>query len=429
MFNRLLCLKYAATGVVRCAVVMLLMVSCFTTFAQTHAPVDGKDYYIHPIKSVGLGASYADKQPQTVVALGHTVYVAENVPGARGVIRRFDAVSGEELPQLTVASADADFFLVKDEAGHIVLVFDPKNPDEQLASDKVLNIKYGCLDIADGTIDNVKVHTISYNAQYSWIAMGYPLVMGDITTDSYQLMVPMCISYISTGVKSVRLYRLGADSSKTSRIAVDTPSLKGLRPYISAVGSDHFLLDDNQYDVRLYRSPSTVIAGYADAAHTSGARVFDYDHRHFLIHGTDVGAYAISNWKYESDLNKESGDVTSQLTGITGCFIVQPSVDFAGSRIATSSGSRCLSDMSYFELPDGGVVSHIHLYSPGNYLATYQLSDRQEVESFDAVENVIIDTDDSVEYYNMQGIRVGCPIAGQVYIMRRGTAATKIIYR
>ncbi|MDE5635973.1 MAG: chitobiase/beta-hexosaminidase C-terminal domain-containing protein, partial [Muribaculaceae bacterium] len=47
------------------------------------------------------------------------------------------------------------------------------------------------------------------------------------------------------------------------------------------------------------------------------------------------------------------------------------------------------------------------------------------------IDNVVVDNDENtpVEYYNLQGVRVENPAAGQLYIKRQGSKATKVIIR
>lgn len=69
-----------------------------------------------------------------------------------------------------------------------------------------------------------------------------------------------------------------------------------------------------------------------------------------------------------------------------------------------------------------------------NYTGTQQIN---AIEVFCAegltagIDNVVVDNDENtpVEYYNLQGVRVENPAAGQLYIKRQGSKATKVIIR
>jgi hypothetical protein len=52
--------------------------------------------------------------------------------------------------------------------------------------------------------------------------------------------------------------------------------------------------------------------------------------------------------------------------------------------------------------------------------------------SIAGIKNVIADTNDAnapVEYFNLQGMRVANPAAGQLLIQRQGSKATKVVIR
>ncbi len=53
-----------------------------------------------------------------------------------------------------------------------------------------------------------------------------------------------------------------------------------------------------------------------------------------------------------------------------------------------------------------------------------------EIEVMTSISGVEADTDLSgAEFFNLQGIRVAQPQPGQVYLVRRGTEVTKMLFR
>ena len=57
----------------------------------------------------------------------------------------------------------------------------------------------------------------------------------------------------------------------------------------------------------------------------------------------------------------------------------------------------------------------------------YLLTDgRDDLGGTTGMENIAEDLNAPAEYFNLQGIRVERPMAGQVYIVRRGASASKV---
>ena len=45
------------------------------------------------------------------------------------------------------------------------------------------------------------------------------------------------------------------------------------------------------------------------------------------------------------------------------------------------------------------------------------------------IETVLTDEDATPEYFTLQGLRVGSPQQGQIYIVRQGSKVSKVYYR
>ncbi len=77
-------------------------------------------------------------------------------------------------------------------------------------------------------------------------------------------------------------------------------------------------------------------------------------------------------------------------------------------------------------VPMGDGVTNVYIYSPGNGLAAYAITDKNA-----GVNDITVDTTDApVEYYTLQGIRVNADaLTPGLYIRRQGTRATKLLIR
>ena len=62
----------------------------------------------------------------------------------------------------------------------------------------------------------------------------------------------------------------------------------------------------------------------------------------------------------------------------------------------------------------------------GNVVAEHTINDIQfETTNTTGIEDVAVDGNEAAEYFNLQGVRVAQPEAGQIYIVRRGAKVVK----
>ena len=67
----------------------------------------------------------------------------------------------------------------------------------------------------------------------------------------------------------------------------------------------------------------------------------------------------------------------------------------------------------------------VAVYSEGNSMKSNEVNVRIEGTGIDEITTA----EAAPVYYNLQGMRVENPVAGTIYIVRRGTTVTKELYR
>ncbi|MDE7443202.1 MAG: hypothetical protein K2M65_03470 [Muribaculaceae bacterium] len=104
-----------------------------------------------------------------------------------------------------------------------------------------------------------------------------------------------------------------------------------------------------------------------------------------------------------------------------------------GFNLGTPAGVQWTSSVDALTI-DGNKASFNSPYT-GDITLTATLGDLTRTVTIKAnfvttgIDSINADDDTEAEYYNLQGVRVANPVAGQIYIVRRGNTATKELYR
>ena len=78
---------------------------------------------------------------------------------------------------------------------------------------------------------------------------------------------------------------------------------------------------------------------------------------------------------------------------------------------------------------DGNEAAYILTYKAANGVGVYQIAQEGYHGDEDGVADVINDNNAPVEYFNLQGVRLDNPAAGQIVIRRQGTEVNKLIVK
>lgn len=382
---------------------VVLSLSTFLFFSVEAAETT----YFHNINEKELEADADNSEfeiPHSIVAIGNVVYIAENRSADKGVIRRFSAITNSEMTPLQVRVTDEnytqldgkDFYITKDDADHLIAVFDRVKPSAPLKCTTLLKYSWGIVDKESGQVNEIDSRDFTYSSntnalkQWEWIAIGRPAVCGDLTSDNWKILAPVTLhklenttqflfAYIITNAGDTR-YR--CNKFDEEGISEDSYNVAN-RSSFTAVYGNYFISDDalNPGYLREIDTPCHLENGVLNESEASAdVCYFEYDNEKYLIYGNADGRYALNRWTQDAD--------TPDWTDVSLVTTLGPK-----SRAGYSEESPELySAVSYLTGDNGQKLVHLHLYSPGNYLQTVQMSTSQNVTGVDApvVDNVSV---------------------------------------
>lgn len=384
---------------------VVLTLSAFLFFSVKAAETT----YFHDINVKSLDADSDNSKleiPHSIVAIGNVVYIAENRSADKGVIRRFSAINNSEMTPLNVKVTDEnytqldgkDFYITKDDAGHLVVVFDLVKPSAPLLCTTSLKFYWGIVNTDSGKVDKIDSRDFSYSSntnalkQWQWIAIGRPAVCGDLTSDDWKILAPVTLhklenttqflfAYVVTNSDGVNnKYRCTKfDAEGTSDEAYNVAN----RSSFTAIYGNYFISDDalNPGYLREIDTPCHLENGVLnDSEASADVSYFGYNNEKYFIYGNADGTYTLSKWIQHGD--------TPDLTDVS--FVTTLGQE---SRADYSEGlPELYSAVSTLTGDNGQQLVHLHLYRPGNYLKTVQMSTSQNVTGVDAlvVDNITV---------------------------------------
>ena len=104
--------------------------------------------------------------------------------------------------------------------------------------------------------------------------------------------------------------------------------------------------------------------------------------------------------------------------------------DLNGKNFSISAGETTVAGYNKFNLSDiaegkyTSIIGVIDVYSGNNQICGTELT----ADPSGSLDNIAVDNDAPVEYFNLQGVRVAEPVSG-IYIRRQGTSVSKIVVR
>lgn len=363
--------------------------------------------YFHNINEKTLEADADNSEfeiPHSIVAIGNVIYIAENRSADKGVIRRFSAISNSEMTPLQVTVTDEnytqldgkDFYITKDDADHLIAVFDQVKPSEPLKCTTLLKYCWGIVDKESGQVNEIDSRDFTYSSntnalkQWEWIAIGRPAVCGDLTSDNWKILAPVTLHKLENTTQFLFAYIItnaGDTKYRCNRfdeegISEDSYNVAN-RSSFTAVYGNYFISDDvlNPGYLREIDTQCHLENGVLNESEASAdVSYFEYDNEKYLMYGNADGTYTLNRWVQSAD--------TPDWTDVSFVTTLGPK-----SRAGYSEGSPELySAVSYLTGDNGQKLVHLHLYSPGNYLQTIQMSTSQNVTGVDApvVDNVSV---------------------------------------
>lgn len=368
--------------------------------------------YFHNINETKLEADADNSEleiPHSIVAIDNVIYIAENRSADKGVIRRFSAISNSEMTPLNVTVTDEnctqlakkDFYITKDDAGHLIAVFDQVKPSAPLLCTTSLKFCWGIVDTDSGEVSEVASRDFTYSLnvnalrQWEWIAIGRPAVSGDLTSDNWKILAPVTLHKLENTTQFLFAYIVTNDGGTQYRcfklddegISEDSYNVAN-RSSFTAVYGNYFISDDvlNPAYLREIDTPCHLENGVLNESETSAdVSYFEYDNEKYLIYGNADGTYTLNKWTQIVD--------TPDWTDVS--FVA--TLGQKSSAVYSEESPELYSAVSYLTGDNGQKLVHLHLYSPGNYLQTIQMSTSQNVVGLDApvVDNVTVNVSSS----------------------------------
>ena len=360
-----------------------------------------------------------------MVATRDYVYVsgrAENAISAALYLAVYDAATGEFVRNLPLGNeAKIGYYpcndVIRDNADNIIVSNLTLN---NTATPVMLHLvdtatgaltELGSFSGADGRIDHLSVY-------------------GDVTTGNYTVFAAVAGKpYIATWTVS---------GGTVGAVAIHNadgfhPSSAGhfsTAPRTQPVSADQVYVDGQATAWTLYTladGTAKVAGSFADAPALAPASVADNGGHAFELNGRRLHVYSHSpaspNYKAQWRVAAEAdggADAANSYTGMTALWTV-PGTDEGLGKVSSTTCSAPV-DVRVVD----SATARIYVYSPGNGLACYRLTDTSS-----GVSDITADggADAPAEYYNLQGMRISAPTAPGVYLERRGTRTLKRIQR
>lgn len=439
---------------------LLLCVSCLLGPVNVNAgePVkislDGEVFYLHDIwhqnasegntllKSVG-------DVPHSVVEKNNVIYVADNSNGESYSVKRFNAFSGEQLSDMIITldvstykyslfSSHQNFYLVQDDAGSIIIVFDVIDN-----SNNEVKLYWSKLDISNPVITDLDSYYSSVKISANWACVGLPCFTGDVNAGSFSAYFPLSYDdnkdFLHDPVYKTRVYyyKYSGGSETENRFSDwcepdgfwDNPVETDRRSMISMLNDEIYVIDNtlNPMSLRAINYPvsiSTTDQWTDHNANACGFKSFEFLGHRFVIYGMTGNPeynYMLGTWDcvIPETYDRNSG---FDLSGISGRTVLSGVAD-GSQQYRGSAASWNLSTVAIYPQTVNGPVAALHIYVPGQSLKTYQLSRVNRVTGIGNVEDNIIpensfriegrvvrfdDTVRTLRIYSMSGLKVCC---------------------
>lgn len=368
--------------------------------------------YFYNINETKLEADADNSEleiPHSIVAIDNVIYIAENRSADKGVIRRFSAISNSEMTPLEVTVTDEnytqlaekDFYITKDDVGHLIAVFDQVKPSAPLLCTTPLKFCWGIVNTDSGHVSEISSRDFTYSLnvnalkQWEWIAIGRPAVSGDLTSDNWKILAPVTLHKLENTTQFLFAYIVTNDGGKQYRcyklddegISEDSYNVAN-RSSFTAIYGNYFISDDilNPAYLREIDTPCHLENGVLNESEASAdVSYFEYDNEKYLIYGNADGTYTLNKWT-------QSGD-TPDCTDVSFVATLGPK----SREVYSEESPELYSAVSSLTGDNGQKLIHLHLYSPGNYLQTVQMSTSQNAVGLDVpvVDNVIVNVSSS----------------------------------
>lgn len=392
-------------GIVRyiCCFVAMFISSLVVaqSLSNTTFNLGDETYYIHKLNYIDLSDSNVDLADgfynQNMIADNKYIYVADHTDKYTETnhlkIKLYDALTGYKADNDLIISHDEIYdnlidYYYDDEQRCFYLV--ECNDDEHLIM--FLNTSYSgenegipagsefyfYLIKKDGTIER-EFEAKTNNLNFTIMDFGVPKVIGNPVEGNFNIIIPMVSDLGKFSIIKYTFVNYKHTSISTIIYMVSATVTGYTKPSIDVVDDTFLVVDDRNMSPSLYSYKSTTGTSYGelssvDNAAGNGCFSFDLNGHRILCTGdiyNDSTQIDLGLWDYNAteDVATASFDGYSNLTSIK----FGPTT-YQSKRIDAYAYRQFIAVSDYNE-----TTKHLHIYVPGEFLATYQINRNETV--------------------------------------------------
>lgn len=372
-----------------------------TIYSGYQPPETNKTVFITPLwmNCGDWGQPANGDYARSMAATDEVIYITDCSDAERPTLWRFDPVSGRRLTDLPVTytnditpSGGLINHVGTDNEGLLYVSAEVRN-----ASEPTVNIDI--IDPSDGTVTKRISHKLTEILPDKYIQIksryiGNPEISGSLAEGTYELVVPETFDFYGgsdpdgTGIRLWRIrYENGMsdDDPRVSKLLLPTNESDGrLDPYIrvdenarvAIIDEKKSIVDDGINPPMYFRVKNLGIrvnswlkpSGEAVDPKAIGITAFEWDGQRYLIYGSNLDGgtrFSISHWT-DTNLGLDGDNIKHVWTipAITqGMGLQTESIPLTLTRVINDQTRNRV---------------NLYLYSPGNGLAAYSISDRRQ---------------------------------------------------
>lgn len=449
----------------------------------------GDDYVIQKVWQTDISdtANRFGSEPQSIAYHKGIIYVPQNYYNSASEfnLRRFDALTGEELETVPLKLSAYDlniikgvqnfsdlyFYVVNDQAGNLIVIIDVVYsgvPSEY-------PVFIGMIHTYDYSVPWVhKVNIKSNTGTPTWGQLGHPQVFGDYAAlfsdddqsefksdldETFSIKIP--ISFVNGSRKFESCYFASivpADiqsGSTIARVFLPGSSLGNRFDHIMESKRDYMAWIDES--TILYDTYSTVpLLGYDKKGvglgmvsdfdknniyeQAKGINAFNLGNHRFLVVGNstgDRGDFILCSWDAElpQSTNANDADFDQSLIpylhlGLEESASAQNMATPLSDFFRNDSQPWHLSNIVEAVNPAYTHTKDIHIYYPGSYLASYRIGTSDRFSGIGAITVTESDYENEDSWWTLTGLRIeGKPSGQGIYIHRANGKASKVLIK
>ena len=326
-------------------------------------------------------------------------------------LQEYSATTGEHIRDIQLsADGKVPYYpcndVIKDTAGNILVSNLTLNNSSNPVVLFLVNLENGELTevaslsgVSSGRIDHVSVY-------------------GDVTTGTFKVFAPVSnkSTLASWKVSNGNVGNVSTVSIRRNNF-YPTASNFGVAPRSQAISESAVYIDGGSTAWTLYNSTGTIAGSFSVNTALAPTDHADNGGRVFNLGKNTLHVYSHSSSQTNSQFRvavQRSTNNSNAFAGLESLWLIPQ------NGLGSVESTTCSAPVDAVEISPS--VANVYIYSPGNGLAAYRITDTVTGAAD------IISSDDAADvapvYYDLQGIRVTNPSHG-IYIERRGAKVTK----